>query len=448
MKYLLKTFTSIVLVTFTFILCSFTNVNKVNNDLEVRNVNTEKSWELVLQNLDIDIEYLEPNKYLGLFWDSYVNGNKGDGYLYLCWTSTYFNNDTNTILEFKESGNVYTLYNTMSDMQNNRGNWLGSSTKTYPDYDLTLYMTPIGGYKNNERFGIELKRNYNFTSVKFGYERTNKSNGRIDEKINFDLGKVPTNNGKNALQLCTHGYEIIKECEAQSYFDLFKFGGYGHFAYFNTTIPIDKIYRVDVNYKVVNDDKPWYEFFLPNDEREVTKSLTAKRVQGGIFNLFSFQGFDEGSYQSTKNSSINYKYKLHLNYDDEAWSIHKGKDFYEADYRRVSKFQVLRMNYVVDGKTYDVPVKMDVIEGDTLFILDPDLILDTNSSYYDFKKMVDDFFRDFKESFDKYKTILVIIISSVVALVTVLLIVKFTRFIRNLIGTDNDHDNYNNKNIP
>ena len=62
--------------------------------------------------------------------------------------------------------------------------------------------------------------------------------------------------------------------------------------------------------------------------------------------------------------------------------------------------------------------------------------------------MVDDFFRDFKESFDKYKTILVIIISSVVGLVTVLLIVKFTRFIRNLIGTDNDHDNYNNKNIP
>ena len=130
MKYLFKTFSSIVLLTFTFLLCSFTNVNKFNNDLEVRNVNTEKSWELVLQNLDIDIEYLEPNKYLGLFWDSYVNGNKGDGYLYLCWTSTYFNNDTNTILEFKESGNVYTLYNTMSDMQNNRGNWLGSSTKT------------------------------------------------------------------------------------------------------------------------------------------------------------------------------------------------------------------------------------------------------------------------------------------------------------------------------
>ena len=60
MKYLLKTFTSIFLLTFTFLLCSFTNVNKVNNDLEVRNVNTEKSWELVLQNLDIDIEYLEP----------------------------------------------------------------------------------------------------------------------------------------------------------------------------------------------------------------------------------------------------------------------------------------------------------------------------------------------------------------------------------------------------
>lgn len=36
--------------------------------------------------------------------------------------------------------------------------------------------------------------------------------------------------------------------------------------YFNTTISIDKIYRVDVSYKILNDDKPWYQLFLPDDE--------------------------------------------------------------------------------------------------------------------------------------------------------------------------------------
>lgn len=43
------------------------------------------------------------------------------------------------------------------------------------------------------------------------------------------------------------------------------------------------------------------------------------------------------------------------------------------------------MNYVIDEETYDVPIQMDTIEGETLFILDPDLIIDTDTPYYKIK---------------------------------------------------------------
>ena len=442
MKYLKRIILCMSLFIPIFILSSFTKVNAQESSQEVSTQDaTDDSWKMILENIDIDIEYLEPDKYLGLYWDSFVGGSSKDGYLYLCWTSKYYTNTSNTILQFKEGGSTYSLYTTVGQMNKKEGNWLPSTYRQYPNYDLTLYMTPIGGIKDGQNFGIKLKRTYNFTNIKYGYEGTNRAIGQVNESITFDLGLIPENNGKNSMQLCTHGYEIIKECEVQSYLDILKYGGYGHFAYFNTTIKIDKIYRVDVAYKVLNDDKPWYEFFLPDDEHQITKSLTTERVSGGIFGLYKFQGFTQGSYQSTKNNSINYKYKLHLNYDDEAWNIFVGKEFYEADYRRVSEFQILRMNYVVDGKTYDVPIKMDTIEGDTLFILDPELILDTDSPYYDFKKAIDDFFSKAKEKLKTYKIVLIVLASTIGGIFLIALIIRFIKIIRRIIGDDKKEDN-------
>ena len=441
MKYV-KIFFSIMIS--SLLICflgSFTKVNakELNNEASVQD-SSDDSWKMILENIDIDIEYLEPDKYLGLYWDSFVGGSSKDGYLYLCWTSKYYTNTSNTILQFKEGGSTYSLYTTTEQMNKKEGSWLSSTYRQYPNYDLTLYMTPIGGIKDGQNFGIKLKRTYSFTNIKYGYEGTNRAIGQINESINFDLGLVPENNGKNSMQLCTHGYEIIKECEVQSYFDLLKYGGYGHFAYFNTTIKIDKIYRVDVAYKVLNDDKPWYEFFLADDEHQITKSLTTERVSGGIFGLFKFQGFTQGSYQSTKNSAINYKYKLHLNYDDDSWNIFVGKEYYESDYRRVSEFQILRLNYVVDGKTYDVPIKMDTIEGDTLFILDPDLILDTESPYYDFKKFFDDIYRNVKQKFEAYKVVLIVIASTIGGIFLIALLTRFIKIIKKIMGDDKKED--------
>lgn len=376
------------------------------------------------------MKYLEPNKYLGLYWDSFVEGNNKESYLYLCWTSTHYTRTDNTILYLAESNKSYYLYSSNKDKKNKQGNWLSSTIQTYPEYDLSIYMTPIAGIIDGQNFGLPLKRTYTFNNLKYGYEGTNQAIGQCKETMTFDLGLVPKHDGKNSMQLCTHGYEIIEACEAQSYFDLLKYGGYGHFVHFNTKIKIDKIYRVDVAYKVVNDDKPWYQFFLPSDEHQIKKSLTAERVSGGIFGLYKFQGFTEGSFQSIISSSINYKYRLHLNYDDDFWNIFEGKEYYESDYRRISQFQILRMNYVIDGETYDVPIKMDTIEGETLFILDPKLILDTESPYYKVKKQIDDFILGLKDKLQSKMWILWTIIGVVGFIILTFIIVKIRNFIR------------------
>ena len=438
-----KILVAIVLCLSMLFLCSFTTPVSAASNIEpkISEETKQENWDYILNNVDIDIKYLEPNKYLGLYWDSFVGGSSKDGYLYLCWTSPYYTKTNNTLLQIVESGKTYNLYSTVSDMQNLNGNWLSTESKTYPNYDLTLYMTPIAGFKDGQNFGLPLKRTYNFTNFKYGYEGTNQAIGQCTESITFDLGLIPKLDGKNSMQLCTHGYEIIEACEVQSYLDILAYGGYGHFVYFNTSIKIDKIYRVDVAYKILNDDKPWYQFFLPDDEHQITKSLTTERVSGGIFGLYKFQGFAEGSYQSTKNSSINYKYKLHLNYDDDAWNIFEGKEYYEADYRRVSQFQILRMNYVVDGETFDVPIKMDTIEGDTLFILDQDLILNTDSSYYQFKNAIDDLFNNVKDNWDKYKIAIIAVGCSILALVLLIPILKAIMCIKNFIGKSNEHEN-------
>lgn len=99
------------------------------------------------------------------------------------------------------------------------------------------------------------------------------------------------------------------------------------------------------------------------------------------------------------------------------------------------------MNYVVDGKTYDVPIKMDTIEGDTLFILDPELILDTDSPYYDFKKAIDDFFSKAKEKLKTYKIVLIVLASTIGGIFLIALIIRFIKIIRRIIGDDKKEDN-------
>ena len=48
-----------------------------------------ETWDYIIDNLDIEPEYLDQNDYLGIYWDSYAYNNPKNGYLYLIWTSEY-----------------------------------------------------------------------------------------------------------------------------------------------------------------------------------------------------------------------------------------------------------------------------------------------------------------------------------------------------------------------
>ena len=128
-----------------------------------------------------------------------------------------------------------------------------------------------------EPFGIYAGTSSSLSNLPSGSKIIVPNDGTNEARALLLLEQVGLITLKNGVDLTAtkldiaddNGYEIIEACEAQSHFDLLAYGGYGHFAYFNTTIKIDKIYRVDVAYKITNDDKPWYQFFLPDEEHQI-----------------------------------------------------------------------------------------------------------------------------------------------------------------------------------
>lgn len=92
------------------------------------------------------------------------------------------------------------------------------------------------------------------------------------------------------------------------------------------------------------------------------------------------------------------------------------------------------MNYLVDDTTYDVPIKMDTIEGNTLFILDDDLILDTDSIYYDIKNTIDDIFNKIKDTYNNYKTIFLVVGGIILSIFLIWLISKIYKIFKNILN--------------
>lgn len=413
----------------------------------------DDTWTYIMDNIDIWPEYLEQNKILGIYWDSYFSGLEDEGYLYLVWVSHYTPSEFVTILEFTESGKTYHLYDNDEAANNLESNWKMSDEFHFSNANLTLHITPIGGISDGKTFGVPLKKFYSFEKFRYGIDDaqwgkevdpSNKFGGKVEDKVKFDLGAIPKQDGNNILQLVTHGYEIIEDCEAQSYYDI-NFGGYKHEVYFNLNVEVDKIYRVDVSYKVTNQDKEWYEFWKPEDEHEITKSLTTERESGGLFGLSNYQGFKQGNYKSTKTDK-SYKYELHLNYDDHAWKLFRGGDLNESNYERISNFQILRINFLVDGKTYDVPVKMDTIEGKTLNIFSPELIMNSDSFGFKVKNTIYDFWNNITSKIKENGHWFWIILGGIVLIFIIVIILRVMRVITNFLsifpGKKEDKNNH------
>ncbi len=342
-------------------------------------------WYDILTNLDVEPEYLDPDRILGLYYDA--DAGESSSYLYLIWTSKYLPSEFMTINELTLNGKKYSQY-PENDLF--KPFWYDSRYFYYPTYDLAIHITPIGGYDyQGNHFGVPLTQKYSFTNVKTGIDKLQFTNdpdpkntysANIDTDVVFDLGITPEYRKKSACQLVTHAYKLIKDCEVQSYYD-FGFGGYMHYVHFNTSIAIDKIYRVDVSYILSSENKDWYQFWLNTKEQRVTKSLKPVKKSTGIFGLYDTYGFKEGIFKSNRNDSITYKYELMLNYSEQNWDIFSD-NCVESNYKKIKDFKILRLNYLIDNKTYDVKVTMDAVDGKTLNIIDRDLILDTEGTLW------------------------------------------------------------------
>ena len=315
-------------------------------------------WSDLVENLDIEPYNLEANKILGLYWDS--NVSKHYSYLYLIWTTEYYPTEFVTLRELTINGKLYKQYETEKDKEDYTPTWEGSDYLHYSASNLTLHKTAIAGIYNGEQFGVPLTQKYHIKGIKAGvddvlFTKNPDPTGNYEtisnDEVTFDLGLIPKEDGKKAFQIVTHAYEIIQDVEVQSHFDL-AFGGYKHHAVFNTNISIDKIYRVDVSYTLSSENKKWYEFYLKNKGTRCQEIINcSNRISSGIFNLFEYQGFKEGTFKSNIKDSKTYKYQLHLNYDDDAWNLFESKPYYEADYKVIRNFKILRLNYIADEKS-------------------------------------------------------------------------------------------------
>ena len=414
----------------------------------------DETWDYILKNLDIDPEYLEPNQYLGIYWDSYAYDKKENANMYLIWTSKYLPSEFVNITKIKESNKVYNLYDSQKDMDDLNSNWWDSSYYHFKDYDLTLWITPIGGIDDGKTFGLPIKQTYNFQGFTFGIDKAQYSHdvdtehyfdGEVKSEIQFDLGKQPQNDGTNIMKLCTHAYEYVTDIEAQSYYDL-GFGGYKHMVHFNLSINPDKIYRVDVKYTITNDNKDWYQFWLPDDEHTILKSLTPDKSRGGFLGLFNYQGFKQGDYSSVNNPNKKFKYELLLDYDDNGWlwTIFTGQEYKESDYKRIAEFKILRLNYLLDEKVYDVAIKMDTIEGDTYNILSPDLSEEESSVEHKVKTWTNNIVETVKNKYNQYKTIILICVGVVATIFVLIIFLKIKLFFRTMF----DYSNYQRRRPP
>jgi hypothetical protein len=142
--------------------------------------------------------------------------------------------------------------------------------------------------------------------------------------------------------------------------------------------------------------------------------------------LTNYEGLKSGKFKAVNSDKI-YDYKLHLNYDDQAWRIFRGNDLNESNYERISKFKILRINYLVGEECYSVEVKMDAMEGKTLNIFSSDLIMDTDTVGFKVKDAIYDFVGDVKDKIDNNKKTFWIITGSILIVLVVSFVIKIPK---------------------
>lgn len=230
-------------------------------------------------------------------------------------------------------------------------------------------MTPISGFhyctltEEVIPYGVGLAmKNFEVTGFEANYDSiTNGLNpGEEDEYFGTEYKIISTDSKmfsfseypdyqKNAMmQLSSHVYIEIEDVECQSMF-VINIGGYQHAVYFNTNLPLDDVYRVDVSYNLASDDKPWYNFIANDGSVDVAKSLTPDIANGGIFGLSKYQGLTKGKFASISDKEKTYQYRLFLNYDSNGWAFLRLNLIENLSKEKNPKNKIAR---VLEFKTY------------------------------------------------------------------------------------------------
>ncbi len=367
-----------------------------------RYLKQQMSWDEVFKHMELDIREIEPNKTIG----TYFNGTT----LYLIWSSEYIPNELLNLYEVRyEVNGVQRIlrndYITNSCAETNGDTILDGTTHVWVKGDVyyQLNVTPIMYYhecdehRNPVYFGTQLNDAKKFKILGWTAEidrfwKTDVDDPEgyytfsTDKAVEFELTDPIEYDGKAVTQFTTHRFVNITDAVAQSVYDL-NFGGYKHYVYFNTDLDLDDVYRVDVSYELKADDEIWLKKLLtaPKDQR-VVKSLSKESNAGGLFNLTNYYGLTIGEFKSNEKDTKTYKYRLMLNYDESNWSLKEILPVAEADYKRIQKFFIFRLNFVYEDAVYDKNIKMDTINGNTLHFYDRDQILDSTSAFYEFKE--------------------------------------------------------------
>ncbi len=358
----------------------------------------EAMWSEIIKNMDIPLTAIEPNTTIGIFFD-------GD-FIYVLWSSEYIPHEEFTMrsITFYANGKTTVVNNEKMSSPCSHLNGDPSFELTfqqyYPDMNLQLNVTPILRYHHCDKDGkdyiggasvLDGVKDFSVVGWTAGL---NNLYGEVDETYTFSSTSEAVFNfaepfkagGKPVGQFQSYKYIEITDCIAQSSYDAV-FGGYKHYVFFNTPIDFDQLYRVDVSYTLLADDAIWTKKLFDDPKtRKVTKSLSAEKNRGGLFNLKSYQGLTVGNFASNEKDNHSYQYRLMLNYNEDNWDVDEWFHIMEADYKRVDEFHILRMNFIYQGEEFEMPVKMDTVSGTTKKIYERDQILDTNSTIWKFKE--------------------------------------------------------------
>lgn len=355
-------------------------------------------WLDLLTKLSIPVESVKANKTIGMMFD-------GDT-TWLIWTSEYIPYELLNLksVTIEEDGKDITYSNKEitggCDHINGDGFFETTFSLYFPEDNIQFNKTPIAGFhecgSGTYSYGVEVEGKSEFIIKGWEAELDHLWGGeeldpegiydfKSTNEITFDLKEKIKYKGNPVTQLSTMVYVDITDCEAQSIYDV-GFGGYKHYVYFNTSIDLEAVYRVDVGYTLLADDVIWAaQLFDEPKTRTLKKSLSEDKERGGIFNLFNYQGLTVGNFRSNEKHAKTYKYRLMLNYNEDNWELDELVNITESNYKRIDEFQIFRINFVHNGKEYDQEIQMDTVSGETKKIYNRDLVLDTTTPIWKFK---------------------------------------------------------------